>query len=277
MPQSPVTNRTIAAGPQTSPAPGAVSYERLSVHNIAMRKTGEITLNHDIELLTLDLDDTLWPCQVTIRRAENALHAWLSEQAPRLTAAHDRQSLRDHRRVLMREDPAIAHDVTAVRTRSLARLLQEFGYDPSLADAAGEHFLEHRNRVEPYPDVAPVLRDLGAGYRLVSVTNGNSDPMRTPLRGLFHLSLTAAGVGAAKPDPAIFHAALEWAGLSPAEALHLGDDPHLDVQAARNIGMAAVWVNRTGRSWPEDLEPPQAEVADMSGLKALLEGTGLGV
>jgi putative hydrolase of the HAD superfamily len=26
-----------------------------------------------------------------------------------------------------------------------------------------------------------------------------------------------------------------------------------------------VWVNRFGRTWPEDLAPPQAEVADLDG------------
>jgi putative hydrolase of the HAD superfamily len=234
-------------------------------------------LNEPIELITVDLDDTVWPCLETIRRAEEALYAWLGGRAPRLTAAHDQTSLREHRRALVQANPAIAHDVTAVRRDSLAELLTAFGYAAELSDEALEVFLEHRNRVEPYPEVAPVLRVLATRYRLVSVTNGNSDVARTPLRGLFHLSLTASDVGAAKPDPALFRSALDWAGVAPSRALHLGDHPHLDVEAARAFGMRAVWVNRDGRSWPAGLEPPGAEVTDMQGLKAWLEAAARGV
>jgi putative hydrolase of the HAD superfamily len=109
------------------------------------------------------------------------------------------------------------------------------------------------------------------------VTNGNSDVARTPLGGLFHHSLSATDVGAQKPNPALFRAALKWAALDPAQALHAGDDPHRDVQAARDVGMGAVWVNRSGGSWPEDLEPPAAEVTDMRAFKDWLDGAERGV
>jgi len=42
---------------------------------------------------------------------------------------------------------------------------------------------------------------------------------------LFHHALSAAAVGAMRPDPALFHAALGRAGVEPADALHVGDDP----------------------------------------------------
>jgi putative hydrolase of the HAD superfamily len=230
-----------------------------------------------VRLLTIDLDDTVWPCYSTIRKAEDALYAWLAASAPRLAEVHDQGSLRRHRKEVAQGNPAIAHDLTAVRHASLAALLGDLGYPIALADEGVALFLEHRNRVEPYPDVASALRGLGGRYRLVSVTNGNSDVSRTPLRGLFDLSLTAADVGAQKPDPALFLGALDWAGLTAAEALHVGDDPLLDVEAARRVGMAPVWMNREGRPWPEALEPPVAEVADLRQLADWLGGSGLGV
>lgn len=221
-------------------------------------------------LLTLDLDDTLWPCLETLGRAEQALQAWLDFHAPRLTATHDPARLHTHRRGLMRDHPELAHDLTAVRRASLRALLTAAGHAASLADEAMAVFLHHRNQVVPYPDVIPVLRALAADYRLVSLTNGNADPARTPLRGLFHRSLNAAGVGAAKPDPALFQAALAWAGVAAEQALHAGDDPYLDVQAARACGLRAVWINRTGRSWPRELAPPLAEFENLRALQAWL-------
>ncbi|MBK1717688.1 HAD family hydrolase [Thiocystis violacea] len=216
-----------------------------------------------IRLLTFDLDDTLWPCAPVIQAAEEALHRWLRIHAPRLAEAHDVASLRRRRRQLMEEEPRIAHDLGLVRHRSLSALLDDFGYSVQLADAAMECFLDHRNRVEPYADVLPVLRALSERYQLVSVTNGNSNVEVTALRGLFRHSITAAEAGAAKPDPAVFIRALELTGCRPAKTLHLGDDPWLDVEAARALGIAAVWVNRHARDWPDALPPPVLAVANL--------------
>jgi FMN hydrolase / 5-amino-6-(5-phospho-D-ribitylamino)uracil phosphatase len=224
------------------------------------------------KLLTIDLDDTLWPCEPPIRLAEARLADWLAGVAPRLALAHDQASLRRHRMGLMRARPDLAHDVTALRLESLRLLLVDFGYGESLAGEGMEVFLEARNRVEPYPDVARVLRDLAGRFCLVSVTNGNSDLGQTPLQGIFHHSLTAGTVGAAKPDPALFHEALRLAGAEPGEAIHLGDDPLLDVAGAQAVGLRAVWVNRFGRIWPEDLAPPEAEVTDLDGFCRWLGG-----
>lgn len=230
-------------------------------------------LSRPIELITLDLDETLWPCLAPIQRAEAALHDWLGRRAPRLAKALALEDLRAHRRVLMAQRPAIAHDVTLVRRTSLELLLEEFGHDPGLAAEAMALFMAHRNRVEPFADVIPVLSALAANFKLVSVTNGNADPGQTPLRGLFHLSLTAGEVGAARPDPALFQAALDWAGLAPDQALHVGDHPLHDVQAARDQGLHVLWLNRARQAWPAELEPPLAEIADLHGLLAWLAGS----
>ena len=223
------------------------------------------------KLLTIDLDDTLWPCAPAIQQAEVGLYSWLGQIAPRLTSACDQEVMRDHRQALMISRPEIAHDLTALRRRSLQDLLSTYGYDAALADEAMALFLEHRNRVEPYADVVPALRSLGVEYRLVSVTNGNADVTRTPLRGLFGLSLTAADVGAQKPDPALFLGALQWGGVHPQRALHLGDDPYRDVEAARSFGMEAVWINRRGSPWPDELDPPATEVRDLGQFRLWLE------
>ncbi|TVQ92374.1 MAG: HAD family hydrolase [Chromatiaceae bacterium] len=221
-------------------------------------------------LITLDLDDTLWPCAPVIAAAEAALQQWLREQAPRLAAAHDPDSLRAHRMALMRVRPEIAHDLTRVRRESLAALLRAFGYAEDLADAAMLRFRQARNRVEPYADVIPVLGRLRQAHRLVSVTNGNAQLAQTPLRDCFDRALTAAEVGAARPDPALFEQAMAWAGVGPAATLHVGDDPRCDIEAARRIGITAVWINRNGRAWPRDLPPPAHQVSDLHGLAAWL-------
>ncbi len=219
------------------------------------------------KLITFDLDDTVWPCASVIQAAEFALLDWLGERAPRLVEVHDQRSLRAHRLSLMRERPEIAHDLGAVRRLSIAALLEEFGHAAEeagdLADQALEVFLTHRMRVEPYADVGPALRRLATRHHLISITNGNADPEQTPLRGVFVHRINAAGAGAAKPDPDMFQLALALAGCTPEHGLHVGDEPYLDVHAARSLGMEAVWVNRYDRPWPEALAPPALTVTDL--------------
>ncbi|CAB4857986.1 unannotated protein [freshwater metagenome] len=107
-------------------------------------------------------------------------------------------------------------------------------------------------RFTPFPEVADVLSALrAAGSRLVIVSNWDVSLhgvlQETGLAALVDGVLTSAECGVAKPDPAIFHLALERAGGgASAAALHVGDDPRTDVAGALAAGIAAVLVDRRG-------------------------------
>jgi HAD superfamily hydrolase (TIGR01509 family) len=58
--------------------------------------------------------------------------------------------------------------------------------------------------------------------------------------------VTSAEAGAAKPDPAPFRAGLEAAGVSAAEAVHVGDSRENDVAGAAAAGIRALLVDRDG-------------------------------
>jgi len=223
-----------------------------------------------IRLICFDLDDTLWPCHPVIHAAEAECYDWLDRQAPRLTAKYSQQQLREHRIALGRVRPEIVHDMTALRLSSLAILLCAEGYPIETAHRASDVFRAARNRVTPYAEVIDALQLLRGRYTLVSVTNGNSQIAHTPLHASFDHSLSAADVGAAKPDPAIFHAASAHSGVPLETFLHVGDDPLRDVQAARGLGLSTVWVNRNAVAWPVELAPADREVTDIGELAELL-------
>lgn len=229
-----------------------------------------MTASRPIRLICLDLDDTLWPCLPTILRAEQAMHDWLQVAAPTLAGAHTVASLRAHRQKVAQANPGQAHDLTALRRVALQQLLPVYGHPPSLAESACEVFRHHRNQVEPYPDVIPVLRQLRRDFTLIALSNGNAQLEQTPLAGLFHHAFSAEQVGAAKPDPALFMAAVAAAGVAPTQTLHVGDDPLRDIQPARDLGMAVVWMNRGASPWPADAGPPPAMVSGLRGLLPLL-------
>jgi putative hydrolase of the HAD superfamily len=110
-------------------------------------------------------------------------------------------------------------------------------------------------RFRPYPEVPDALARLRArGARLAVVSNWDvslHDVLeRTGLRPLVDAVVISAVLGAAKPDPAIFRAALERLGAAAGDAVHVGDSVERDVAGARAAGIEAVLVARDGAEVP---------------------------
>lgn len=197
-----------------------------------------------IRALTLDLDDTLWPIEPAIARAEQVLHRYLGEHAPKAAAMFDIPALRAMRDAVSRERPEIAHDFTAVRRESVRLALAQSGCDESLAEPAFEAFFAARHELEFYPEVLDALQRIARCYPLMALSNGNADIARTALGPLFCGAISAREFGIGKPDARIFHEACRRLGCEPHEVLHVGDDLALDVIGARDAGLQTFWLRR---------------------------------
>jgi 2-haloalkanoic acid dehalogenase type II len=216
-------------------------------------------------VLSLDLDDTLWPVAPVIAAAETALLDWLRSRYPAAAHGHDLASMREMRSRVAAEFPERSHDMTFLRHHALSAQFAAAGYPKHLSDEALEVFLHARNRVEFYDDVRPALVRLRSRYRLFAVSNGNADLHRCGLGALFDGHVTAIAAGAAKPDPRIYAALVRTTGVSAAEILHVGDDPLADVHGARQAGMQSIWLNRGGaREWPVALAPPARTISTLA-------------
>ena len=223
-----------------------------------------------VRAVCFDLDNTLWDSGVVIGRAEQQLRVWLEQHYPLLPQAFSSADMRAERLRIMAAEPSRAHDLSYVRREALARQAAHVGYGRNVVDQAFEVFLAARNELELFADVPGALARLGDRYTLASLTNGNADLTRIGIRAWFAVSLTAADVGAAKPHARAFEGALQALGMQAADVVYVGDDPHLDVHGARSVGMRTVWMNRTDASWPADLEPADAVVADCQQLELAL-------
>ena len=98
------------------------------------------------------------------------------------------------------------------------------------------------------PELCAEIRRLGLGQGIVS---NWSEPLPHLLDGLglsqrVDFVLVSAIEGLEKPDPRLFERALERAGVEPHEAVHLGDHPERDYDAARSAGLEAVLLDRNG-------------------------------
>ena len=220
--------------------------------------------------LTLDLDDTLWPIWPTIERAESVLHAWLQVHAPATAQRFDRAGLRSLRDAVAAESPHWLHDLSAIRTESLRRALLLAGENPALSQAAFEVFFEARQQVVLYDDALVALERLARRYPLMALTNGNADLERIGLAPFFRGSVTARGLGVAKPDRRIFHHACAEMGCEPAQVLHIGDDFELDVKGALNAGLQAVWLRRESHG-PADAREEVSVFSDLTALADALQ------
>ena len=117
----------------------------------------------------------------------------------------------------------------------------------------------------------------GAGYKLALVSN----IMRTPgatlrqllgqfrLLGYFEQTTFSDEVGIRKPAPEIFALTLRAIGGDAATAVHVGDDPILDVQGALAAGMRVIQV--TSASLRRNSVRPDLVIARLAELPAAIE------
>ena len=223
-----------------------------------------------IKAIALDLDDTLWPVEPIIARAEQALADWLARHAPTTASLLQDGAMRTQMRAAVNAaHPEAAHDFSALRLAYLHRALTHAGDDPALAHPAFEVFFAERQRVDLYPDALAALAALAARFPVVAVSNGNADVHRVGLGAFFVGSVSAQSAGVAKPHIDIFHAAARSVQCAPDEVLHVGDDAHLDVLGALDAGMQAAWVNRDAKVWSH-AQTPHLAVTDMTQLSAAL-------
>jgi 2-haloalkanoic acid dehalogenase type II len=140
-----------------------------------------------------------------------------------------------------------AASLSALRGRCAAAIRDSLGLTDDLVEV--RRAMLDAIRFSPYPDAAPALRELRRrGLRLVVASNWDcSLPEvleRAGLSALVDGVVSSAMVGAAKPDPALFEAALELAASPPQRAVHVGDSLSKDVAGAAQAGIPAVLLDR---------------------------------
>ena len=225
-----------------------------------------------IQLITFDLDDTLWDVTPVMQDAEAALRNWLAMHAPRLGAVPV-EHLWGIRATLLRTEPSLQHRLSELRRRILFHALENAGYAyndaQALAEGGFQVFLAARHQVELFAEVHPTLEALASRFTLGVITNGNADVRRLGLADYFQFALCAEELGVGKPDPKPFTEALKRAGIAAEHAVHIGDHPSDDIAGAKAAGLRAIWFNPQGKTW-SDAITPDGEIRSLAELPALL-------
>lgn len=223
-----------------------------------------------IKVLSFDLDDTLWPCSPTILRAEKILFQWLSEHVPEIPQRYDIQQLRYKRRALIDSYPELSHDLTRLRMLSFEALADELGLSMDWIQPAFGVFYEARQDVTLFDDVKPVLDTLSKDFRLVSLTNGNANTVKTGIDHWFDLSLNSEAIGKLKSEPDIYRKVQELMDIEAHHMAHIGDDPVNDILGAKLAGVFSIWLNRSQKPWVLESCKPDAVIHSLHQLPGLL-------
>lgn len=200
-----------------------------------------------IKLITFDLDNTLWEIDPVIIKADHAMRAWIEAQVPEAVAHLEWERFKSLRQRVVEQHPDIAFKPTYLRKKMLYQVFRDVALEHEHAEHMSEQafqvFFEHRNQVTLFHEAEDLLRNLSQRYQLIALTNGNADLHKVGISQYFSAHFNADKVANPKPYPDMFHAALDFAGVQPQEAIHIGDHPDEDVAAAAALGFHTIWFN----------------------------------
>jgi YjjG family noncanonical pyrimidine nucleotidase len=164
-----------------------------------------------------------------------------------------------------------------LRTRRFVQLFDEAGLDVDVERFARAYLRNLALGVDLLDEAEETLRALRGRVGLALITNGLQDVQRprldrSTIGGFFDVVVISEEVGAAKPDPAIFEAALARMGYPAREqVLMVGDSLTSDIAGAIRAGIDACWFNPAGLPLPPGVEV-RYEIRRLRELVALVEG-----
>lgn len=166
---------------------------------------------------------------------------------------------------------------SVVLTTVLAGIADRLGFtlEPGAEDALARSVADW----PPFPDTVAGLAILARHYKLVILSNIDDELFARSARHLktdFADVITAQQVGSYKPNPNNFRYALQKLGVPSGDILHVAQSLFHDIVPAKEVGLAAVWVNRRhdrpgfGATPPANARPDR-EVPDLRTLAAQVE------
>ncbi|HIE27378.1 TPA: HAD family hydrolase [Candidatus Poribacteria bacterium] len=199
-----------------------------------------------IKAISFDADGTLWDFEKVMRHSLHHILKELRELNPNAADMLDIGKMIKIRNRVANELQGKVTNLEEIRLEAFRRTLEYIGKsNDALALRLNKIYLKHRfEDIELFDDVLPTLKELRTRYTLGILSNGNSYPERCGLEGMFQFVVFSQDYGVEKPNSRLFQIALEKAGCSKQQLLHVGDSLENDIMGAINAGIKCVWINR---------------------------------
>ena len=135
-------------------------------------------------------------------------------------------------------------------------------------------FNDYDGGLKPYPDVIPTLKELKRwGYKLGIITDGNVGRQKRKINllgldGFFDVIVFTKELDNPKPSEIPFREGINKLKANPQNSLYVGDNPLIDFEGAKKMGMKTVRILKG-----EFRNMPGNEYIDyeMKGIRGLLE------
>jgi putative hydrolase of the HAD superfamily len=219
----------------------------------------------DVQVVLADLDDTLFDHAHATRQALARLREieprWAEWPVGDFESRHSEILELLHQEVLTGRLTVDAARVERFRRLLGAAALEERAAATRAIEIAREYREAYADSWQPVPGALELLAALVAeGKRIVVVTNNllaeqRLKVQRCGLERYLTALVTSEEIGAAKPAPEIFEAALRAGRADAASAVMLGDAWLTDIVGARAAAIRAVWLNRLGVPTPDAAVP----------------------
>ena len=228
---------------------------------------------NEIQMITFDLDDTLWDNKPTITNAEIKTRKWIEEKVGAIEWG-DLNDFLQLREALIRKDKSIAWDISKLRIEIFKEKIKGLVSNDEitkLAEEAFSYFLRKRHEIELFPGVEDALKALSENYMLGVLTNGNADIYKLSIGKYFEFSISSLEAQNSKPNKSHFELAKSHLpNLKYSEMLHIGDHQINDILGAHALGIEVLWFNNTRAIWKQDFEKPD-QFYDWQNLAKIIE------
>ncbi|MFC1713497.1 HAD family hydrolase [Candidatus Poribacteria bacterium] len=225
-----------------------------------------------IKSVCFDLDGTLYDFRKVMQHSLKIALAEIIRRIPECRELLSVDKMIEIRNLTAQELKGIVFNLEEIRLISFKKTLNYCGVDDDeFAEQLNQLYLKHRfEDVELFDDVVPTLEGLKQRYILGILSNGNSYPETLGVERYFQFVILAQEVGVEKPDPGIFHLAMEKAGCQPEEFLYVGDSQGDDIVGSRRAGVKIAWFNRTNAQLRPNVPRPDYEIENLSMLLKIL-------
>jgi len=223
-----------------------------------------------LRAVLFDLDDTLFDHRLCARTALTALHeaydAFRTRPFAEIERLHGSFLEELHGRVTSGEMP-----LEQARRERFRRLFGAVGLTPDdqvVADAAETYRGGYVKTRRAVAGAAALLAAVKQRAQVGIVSNNLLEEQQGKLRQCaldryVDALIVSEETGMSKPDPRIFHIALERLGRRPDEVVMVGDSWLADVAGARAAGIRPIWFNPEREPAPE----PEALVTELYALE----------
>lgn len=206
--------------------------------------------------LFFDLDHTLWDYDRNVQESLSELYThYKLEKLGVLSSQHFIDSFYAVNFKLWASYDKGELQKDELRITRFPRIFAHAGVIDAVIPDAFEGDFMHRTSSKPhlFPYTIELLEYLKPKYRLFVITNGFDESQAkkmnsSGLSNYFEMVVTSETTGHKKPDPRIFHYAMEQAGATQDNSLMIGDNPISDIQGAHAAGMDQVFFNPHGKS-----------------------------